>query len=229
MQFKTIAEIKAFQRKHSLVVDGIIGPQTRKVMKALATPPSKLARKEPDKSAIKSQMPESSSKSISAATKKVGSIRLNEIDKSVSAFSLSTKRTIDEIIVHCAATPAGRYFDRRDIDTWHKQRGWPTGIGYHAVILLDGTVQTGRPIGQEGIHTAKHNRKTVGVCYIGGLSSDGRKAQDTRTSEQIVALYRLCSRMKKELNISKPIVGHNQYAQKACPSFNVKNDDLGKL
>jgi N-acetylmuramoyl-L-alanine amidase len=225
----TVAEIKAFQRKHGLVPDGIIGPQTRRVMKALATPPSKLARKEPDKAAMKAPAPVGVSMSVRLAEKKIGTARLIEIDKSISALPLSTARVINEVIVHCAATPEGKYFDRRDIDAWHKQRGWPTGIGYHAVVLLDGTVQAGRPIGQEGIHTAKHNRGTVGVCYIGGLTSDSRKAKDTRTPEQVVSLHRLCQRLKQSLKISKPISGHNQYAQKACPSFDVTKDELGQL
>ena len=48
-------------------------------------------------------------------------------------------RTIKELIVHCTATPEGKYFDAADIDRWHKQRGW-SGNGYHFVILLDGTI-----------------------------------------------------------------------------------------
>lgn len=54
-------------------------------------------------------------------------------------------RNINEIIIHCAATPEGKSFTVADIDHWHRQRGWK-GIGYHFVIYLDGSVHKGRPI-----------------------------------------------------------------------------------
>ncbi len=231
MNFKTTAEIKAFQRKHGLVPDGILGPQTRKVIKALATPPAATARKEPDKAAIKATpTPDTLALGVRAAERRLTVAQLASIKAMVDAFPLATARKVSEIIVHCAATPEGRSFDRKDIDAWHKQRGWPTGIGYHAVVLLDGAIQVGRPIGQDGIHTAKHNKGTIGACYIGGLTADGKHAKDTRTPAQIVALYHLCQRMKAHFAVAKPIAGHNQYnANKACPSFSVPADPLGKL
>ena len=48
-------------------------------------------------------------------------------------------RKIDEIIIHCAATPEGKHFTVADIDAWHKKRGFKC-IGYHFVIYLDGSV-----------------------------------------------------------------------------------------
>jgi len=46
-------------------------------------------------------------------------------------------RPVNEIIVHCTATPEGRPVTIADIDRWHRQRGW-SGIGYHRVIGLNG-------------------------------------------------------------------------------------------
>ena len=48
-------------------------------------------------------------------------------------------RKINEIIVHCSATPAGKPYTVEDIDKWHRQRGFD-GIGYHFVVYLDGSV-----------------------------------------------------------------------------------------
>jgi N-acetylmuramoyl-L-alanine amidase len=119
-----------------------------------------------------------------------------------------TSRYIDEIIIHCAATPEGRYFDVRDVTAWHKQRGWD-GCGYHFVSLLDGTIQEGRPIGQQGIHTAGRNKGTVGVCYIGGLTKDGKTAKDTRTPAQKASLLALVKALKAKYRVAR-ISGHNQ-------------------
>ena len=48
-------------------------------------------------------------------------------------------RTINQIIIHCTATKAGRKTTVEEIDRWHRARGFRC-IGYHYVIYLDGTV-----------------------------------------------------------------------------------------
>ena len=61
-------------------------------------------------------------------------------------------RKIDEIIIHCAATPEGKNFTVAQIRDWHVNgNGWKD-IGYHYVIYLDGSVHKGRPIEQVGAH-----------------------------------------------------------------------------
>ena len=53
-------------------------------------------------------------------------------------------RRINEIIIHCTATPEGRPVSVAGINEWHLERGW-SGIGYHRVIHLDGRREAGRP------------------------------------------------------------------------------------
>ncbi|WP_417623150.1 N-acetylmuramoyl-L-alanine amidase [Parasphingorhabdus sp.] len=137
-------------------------------------------------------------------------------------------RPISELIIHCSATPEGKNFTARDIDRWHKQRGW-RGIGYHYVVLLDGTIQEGRPLRQIGAHVRGHNRGTIGICYIGGVAKDGRTAKDTRTPAQKRALLEICKRLTRKFPSIQKVTGHNQYAAKACPSFDVRKDPLGSL
>ena len=93
-------------------------------------------------------------------------------------------RTINEIIVHCTATPEGKDYTVEDITRWHKERGFKT-IGYHYVVYRDGSVHEGRTLADVGAHCKGHNAHSIGVCYVGGLTPDGRKAKDTRTLEQI--------------------------------------------
>ena len=130
-------------------------------------------------------------------------------------------RDIDKIIIHCSATPEGKHFDALDIDRWHKKRGW-AGIGYHFVILLNGDVTIGRHISRSGAHTKGHNKGSIGVCYIGGVDANG-KPKDTRTPEQKEALRELCKALQHDFR-SATIHGHNEFSNKACPSFNVKKE-----
>ena len=128
-------------------------------------------------------------------------------------------RKIEEIIVHCSDTPAGKYFDAKDINKWHLARGWQ-GIGYHYVILLDGTIEKGRKEDKKGAHTLDHNTKSIGICYIGGM------ATDTRTTEQKISLLYLIGRIKRDYGPIK-VYGHNDFSIKACPQFNAQKEYAG--
>lgn len=131
-------------------------------------------------------------------------------------------RTITEIIVHCSATPEGKYFDASDIDKWHKQRGW-SGIGYHFVVLLDGTIQYGRDLKEVGAHTLGKNKTSIGLTYIGGMDVDMKHAKDTRTDAQKESLILLLKTLKK-LHPEAIIYGHRDFSSKACPSFDAKTE-----
>jgi len=131
-------------------------------------------------------------------------------------------RDINEIIIHCSATTEGREVSVADINYWHKQRGF-NSIGYHFVIYLDGSVHTGRPIEQIGAHCLSHNNHSIGICYVGGLTKDGKSPKDTRTEAQKTALVKLVA----DLRASFPkagVHGHCEYAAKACPCFDVKKE-----
>jgi len=130
-------------------------------------------------------------------------------------------RTISKIIIHCSATPEGRDFSVADIDRWHKARGFRK-IGYHYVIYRDGTIHQGRKESEIGAHTLGQNAHSIGVCYIGGLDSEG-KAKDTRTLEQKSALVNLI----KRLHLRYPqasVHGHREFARKACPCFDAATE-----
>lgn len=130
-------------------------------------------------------------------------------------------RRIDEIIVHCTATPQGMAVSVSDIDRWHRQRGF-AGIGYHFVVYLDGTVHTGRPIDRAGAHCKGHNAHSIGVCFVGGLDVQGCP-MDTRTPEQKIALHRLMVALKTQYPNAK-IYGHRHFANKACPCFDAEKE-----
>lgn len=133
-------------------------------------------------------------------------------------------RTITLLIVHCSATPEGRDHSAADIDRWHRQQGFRNGIGYHYVIGRDGSVQTGRPLDMIGAHCANHNRHSIGICYIGGIATDGKTPKDARTEAQKTALRQLLERLRKDFPKAL-IVGHRDLnPMKSCPCFDAARE-----
>ena len=131
-------------------------------------------------------------------------------------------RVINEIIVHCTATPEGKDYTVADIDKWHKARGWK-GIGYHYVIYRDGSIHQGRPETEIGAHCQGHNANSIGVVYVGGLASDGKTPKDTRTGAQKKSLENLLKLLKQKYP-KATIHGHRDFAAKACPSFDATKE-----
>lgn len=138
---------------------------------------------------------------------------------------VSGGREVDEIILHCTATPEGEEFSNAQIKAGHLARGF-SDIGYHHVIGLDGKVRAGRPEAVAGAHCTGHNTRSIGVCYVGGcpprtVPNWNKKGKDTRTAAQKAALVRVVKELLRRYPGAR-VHGHNEFANKACPSFNVK-------
>lgn len=135
-------------------------------------------------------------------------------------------RTISLIIIHCSAVGPEQKSSVKDIDRWHRQRGWKNGCGYHYVVRRDGTIETGRPLEMVGAHCQNHNQHSIGVCYEGGLNAEGKPA-DTRTEAQKTAMRQLLERLHKQFPRTL-IVGHNVFNPlKACPCFDAAKEYAG--
>ena len=128
-------------------------------------------------------------------------------------------RKITEIIIHCTATRPNANCTVESIRRYHKSLGW-LDIGYHYVIYQDGSVHSGRPLEDVGAHCPGHNANSIGIAYVGGLDTNGHPS-DTRTEAQRIVLLQLV----KDLMEEHPIIsihGHNEYVNKACPCFDVR-------
>lgn len=136
---------------------------------------------------------------------------------------IKSKRIINEIIIHCSATVEGKDYTTEDIKKWHRARGF-SDIGYHYIIYRDGSIHNGRNVNISGAHCTNHNAHSIGICYIGGVDKYN-KPKDTRTLEQKNSLKNLLLKLKV-LYPKATIHGHNEYANKACPCFNVKKEYL---
>lgn len=131
-------------------------------------------------------------------------------------------RTINQIIVHCTATPEGRDIDAATIKKWHvEDNGW-SDIGYHWVIKLDGTIEKGRHESKSGAHAKGHNSKSIGVVYVGGCDND-MNPKDTRTDAQKETLRCLLQDIKGRYPKAE-IIGHRDVSAKDCPSFDAKSE-----
>ncbi len=131
-------------------------------------------------------------------------------------------RKIDKLIIHCSATrECDDSVNASVIDRWHKARGWK-GCGYHFIVLIDGTIETGRMIDEVGAHVKGMNKSSIGICYIGGLERDGKTPKDTRTPQQKESLLLLIKTLNK-IYPEAMLHGHNEFSNKACPSFDVQS------
>lgn len=154
------------------------------------------------------------------------------------------------IIIHCSATPPSMDIGAKDIDRWHRAKGW-LGIGYHYVIKRDGTVEMGRKLEDAGAHAEGHNHHSVGVCMIGGIRGacphcggtytvednhqpwttkmfcGGCSAHEAQTPEKNFTpeQWAKLREVVRDLSAKYPeatVIGHNEVSAKACPSFDVQ-------
>lgn len=128
-------------------------------------------------------------------------------------------RIITLIVIHCSAVRPGQQSSAKDIDGWHKKKGWK-GIGYHFVVRRDGTIEYGRPLEEVGAHVVNHNKHSIGICYEGGYDSMGNAA-DTRTPEQVRTLRQLVEKLHAQFPKALILGHHDLTPTKPCPCFDV--------
>lgn len=189
------SEVKTLQRKLNLMADGIFGPLTEEAVKEL---------------------------------QKAKGLRPDGVVGARTWAALGVAaggRKVDEIILHCTATPEGEDYTVEQIRQMHLARGF-SDIGYHFLIGRDGKIHAGRPVAIAGAHCKGHNTRSIGISIVGGCpprTTPGwrDKSKDTRTPEQEAALVKLVKEQLKQYP-GATVHGHNEFANKVCPSFNVK-------
>ena len=138
------------------------------------------------------------------------------------------------LVIHCTATPEGREVTSDEIHHWHTDpvsaggRGWKQ-VGYTDMIHLDGRLERLVDNNEdENVDpwemtngAAGYNWVSRHLVYVGGTASDGTTPKDTRTPEQLAALETYVESFHERFPKVK-IVGHNELAAKACPSFDVQ-------
>ena len=128
-------------------------------------------------------------------------------------------REIKRVILHCTATTEGKDYSVETIRKWHLKRGW-SDIGYHYLIYLDGSINLGRPVFKQGAQVKSENKDSIGIAYVGGVDKDG-EPKDTMTLYQDIAFMRLFEALSVTFG-KLDLHGHNEFSNKACPSFDVQ-------
>lgn len=143
------------------------------------------------------------------------------------------KQELKYLVLHCTATPEGRDVSVAEIRRWHTSpvsaggRGWKQ-VGYTDLVHLNGSVERLVANNEDAwvdpweiTNGAKdYNSVSRHIVYAGGVAADGKTPKDTRTAAQKAALEKYV----KDFHAAHPkvkIIGHNQVAAKACPSFDV--------
>jgi hypothetical protein len=132
----------------------------------------------------------------------------------------------DLIVVHCAATKPHQDIGVAEIRRWHMDPNYPGGpfgdIGYHYVIRRSGRFEVGRPEWAIGAHVAGSNRRSVGLCLVGGVDAENRPCFNY-TRAQMDTLEAMLITLK-ESYVDSDIIGHRDVpgVTKACPCFDVR-------
>lgn len=130
---------------------------------------------------------------------------------------------IKYLTIHCAATPEGRDVKAKEIEKWDIAKFGQKS--YHLIVELDGTIVRSLPDTKIGAHVGGKNTGNIGICYIGGMDKDMKRAKDTRTPEQKRSLKTLIATYKERYP-GITIRGHRDWpgVKKDCPSFDVQKE-----
>jgi N-acetylmuramoyl-L-alanine amidase len=135
------------------------------------------------------------------------------------------------VIIHHTATGAtanGRPVNAALVDDAHKRRGWGLSnahqtyhIGYHYLILPDGSVETGRPEWMTGAHCRGRNHY-IGIALVGNYSSkanpEGSQQPARPTPAQLHALHSLLLDLINKHGFGPDDVhGHSEFRATECP------------
>lgn len=144
------------------------------------------------------------------------------------------------IVLHHSNTPGwvhGRLVDERILDHIHQEDhpGWAIDykgktyhIGYHYVILADGTIQPGRPEHCQGAHCPKHN-DWIGICLVGAFSTadPARWKPRVPTRLQMASLLMLCEKLMSKYHIPpENVKRHRDLRMTWCPGGRFPYDKI---
>jgi len=100
----------------------------------------------------------------------------------MEAYIRSCSREITEVVVHATDTSRDMEVSYDVLRVWDVTNRGLDDVGYHLIILRDGSIQVCRPISIQGAHTLKdHNPYSIGIAFVGGLMGNRKKDQFKRS------------------------------------------------
>ena len=126
------------------------------------------------------------------------------------------------IVIHCSATRSDRPYSVEDLNaTGIAKFGQPS---YHWYVRRNGNIIPILSESVRGAHARGYNRCSLGICYEGGISPEGKNT-DTRTPQQKASLYELLKSLHRDYPQAR-IIGHRElpHVAKDCPCFSPSSE-----
>lgn len=130
--------------------------------------------------------------------------------------TLAVREETTHILVHHTAGNSNSNAMR--IHATHLNNGW-WGIGYHFIIMANGTIERGRPFHAEGSHEPSLNKVSVGIVLTGNFEK----------YKPFIAQKQSLSWLISAIKVAYPhckVGGHKDFRATLCPG---KNLDLNKI
>lgn len=131
----------------------------------------------------------------------------------------SSRRLVRLVVIHCTDTPTGRDVSVEEIRRWHVSERGMADIGYHGVVLLDGTFALGRDSGRIGAHAKGFNAFSLGYVYVGRDEiNEAQREALVRVTAEACVLHRIDPHDERE---GRGVRGHRSELTHdgTCPGF----------
>jgi N-acetyl-anhydromuramyl-L-alanine amidase AmpD len=101
----------------------------------------------------------------------------------MEAYLRSSLRDFTEVVVHATDTTKDMEVNYDVLKVWDVTERGLSEVGYHFIILRDGSLQVCRPISVDGVHSLKdHNENSIGIAFVGGLLGNRSNREAKRSS-----------------------------------------------
>jgi N-acetylmuramoyl-L-alanine amidase len=204
-----------FQKQNNLTADGVVGPRTwNRLLESMAvtitpTYPTTIASEDfsdPEEKftveRVKEQVPTSSN--------------ITELINLINKSKIT--RRVTRLVFHCTATAQTATVSAIQ-KYWREKLRW-ANPGYHIIVKPDGSWTQLADFNGIANGVAGINANSIHISYIGGVDSRGR-AIDNRTPQQR-EIFETAYRAFREKMPALTFHGHEEFSNKACPSFKVK-------
>jgi N-acetylmuramoyl-L-alanine amidase len=134
-------------------------------------------------------------------------------------YQVRAPSAINAVVIHHSATEKGNAHSFARYQVW--KNGFP-GIGYHCVILPDGTRQMTNHITTKSWHAGSRlvqgdeNLYTLGLCLVGDFTED-RKPTIEQYESAAVQIWEWQRELRRTLKVGP----HSQFKDTNCPGDNV--------
>ena len=129
------------------------------------------------------------------------------------------RKHTDRVVFHHSLTDEGNVDTFRDYHTKHNK--WED-VGYHFVILKDGTLEKGRDIKYIGAHAQGKNSNSIGICLVGNFNNYEPSVE--QLDECLNIFHCLCRSYSKNLDID-----FHRLEPNPCPGTMFDREDFVEI